>query len=190
MKWHLPDKWAHGSSSWKTDEFRSMAIPKRCSAIPRIRGCVSSCSMSTDGKGRLGYVEVSGSHRDIGIQLGRFGAEIAHRHLVATHAWTSVMAHRGTPAASRMHELVAARFPAYYQELTGLAEGLSLPFDDVFLWNCRGDVWASAPDGCTTVQIPGAAPLVAHNEDGDPGFAGHCALARISPAGGKAFAAF
>jgi len=146
--------------------------------------------MSTDEQGRLPYVEVSGSHYDIGAQLGRFGREIAHRHLVTTHAWATVMAHRNDGAVARMREMVAARFPAYWQELKGLAEGLGLPFDDVFLWNCRGDVWARAPDGCTTVQIPGDVPIVAHNEDGDPGFRGHCALAHVRPAAGKAFIAF
>ena len=125
--------------------------------------------MSTDREGRLGYIEISGSHHDIGVQLGRFGREIAHRHLVTTHAWATVMAHRDDGAVVRMREMVAARFPAYWQELKGLSEGLGLPFDDVFLWNCRGDVWARAPDGCTTVQIPGDVPIVAHNEDGDPG---------------------
>lgn len=146
--------------------------------------------MSTDEQGRLVYIETSGSPYDIGIQLGRFGAEIAHRHLVTTHAWASVMARRDVSALARMRVMTEAQFPAHWQELKGLADGLSLPFDDVFLWNCRGDVWALAPDGCTTVQIPGDAPIVAHNEDGDPGFRGHCAVVRVRPAGGKAFCAF
>jgi predicted choloylglycine hydrolase len=146
--------------------------------------------MSTDEAGRLGYLEISGSHYDIGVQLGRFGREIAHRHLVTTHAWATVMARRNDGAVTRMREMAAARFPAYWQELTGLSEGLGLPFDEVFLWNCRGDIWALAPDGCTTVQIPGDGPIVAHNEDGDPGFRGHCALAYVRPAAGKAFCAF
>src|SRR5262245_19832290 len=137
--------------------------------------------MSTDGSGRLGCIEASGSHHDIGVQLGRFGAEVAHRHLIATHAWASVMPRRDAGAVARMREMVAARFPAYWQELTGLADGLALPFDEVFLWNCRGDIWAAAPDGCTTVQIPRDPPIVAHNEDGDPGFRGHCALAQVRP---------
>jgi predicted choloylglycine hydrolase len=141
-------------------------------------------------EGRFGFVEASGTHHDIGVRLGRFGAEIAHRHLVRTHAWASVLARGGDSAAARMRATVQSRFPAIWQELTGLAEGLGLPFDDVFLWNCRGDIWAGAPDGCTTVQVPGAPPVVAHNEDGDPGFRGHCAIARVRPVGGRAFAAF
>ena len=146
--------------------------------------------MSTDAMGRLGYIEASGASYEIGVQLGRFGADIAHRHLVATSAWASVMAFRGDARVATMQQMVEARFPAYWQELRGVAHGLDLPFDDVFLWNCRGDVWAMAPDGCTTVQIPGSEPVVAHNEDGDPGLRGHCALAHVRPDGGRAFMAF
>jgi predicted choloylglycine hydrolase len=146
--------------------------------------------MSIEDERRLHYIEASGSHYDVGVELGRFGAEIAHRHLVATHAWASVMARRDDPAVARMRDMAEARFPAYWQELQGLSVGLGLPFDDVFLWNCRGDIWSLAPDGCTTVQILGEVPVVAHNEDGDPGFRGYCAVAHLRPAGGRSFISF
>lgn len=145
--------------------------------------------MSTE-TGRLGVLDVAGSHFDVGIQLGRFGREIAHRHLVNTRAWASVMAFRDHPDISVLRALTHERFPAYWQELQGLARGLDLPFDDVFLWNCRGDVWAMSPDGCTTVQIPGEEPVLAHNEDGDPGLRGSCAIAKVQPEDGRAFTAF
>lgn len=144
--------------------------------------------MSTDN--RLGFIEIAGTPNDIGVQLGRFGRDIAHAHLVKGHAWASVMAFRDDPRIVAMRRLVEARFPAYWGELQGLATGLDLPFDDVVLWNCRGDVWAFAPDGCTTVQIPGEEPILAHNEDGDPGFRGHCALAHVRPESGIAFTSF
>jgi predicted choloylglycine hydrolase len=86
--------------------------------------------------------------------------------------------------------LVEERYPHYWQELSGLADGLGLPFDEVFAWNCRGDVWAMAPDGCTTVQIPGSFPVIAHNEDGDPGLRSGCALATITPDQAQPFTAF
>lgn len=146
--------------------------------------------MSTDTGGRLQAIEAGGSPFDIGMALGRFGADIAHRHLVRRHAWASVMRHRDDERVIAMRETVEARFPAIWQELRGLADGLGLPLADVFAWNCRGDVWAMAPDGCTTVQVPGAEPVVAHNEDGDPAMRGHCALAHVRPAQGQAFTAF
>jgi hypothetical protein len=138
----------------------------------------------------LRRVEVAGTPFEIGARLGAFGREIAHRHLVRSPAWHSVLAFRNDSRVGEMRRLVAERLPWCWQELQGLAEGLALPFDEVFLWNCRGDVWAMAPDGCTTVMIPGDEPLLAHNEDGDPGFRGHCALAVVRPESGPGFAAF
>jgi predicted choloylglycine hydrolase len=82
-------------------------------------------------------------------------------------------------------------FPQIHEELLGLAAGLDLPAEDVFLWNCRGDLWSMSPDGCTTVQLPSRqGPRITHNEDGDPGFAGYCGLGLFAPADGPAFASF
>lgn len=138
----------------------------------------------------LSSLIVSGSAFDVGMSLGRFGAPAVHDVLVRGEAWAQVMRWRGSAALQHMATLVQQRLPACWQELRGLAEGLALPLEDVFAWNCRGDVWAMAPDGCTTVQLPGRAfPTFAHNEDGDPGLQGRCALAQIQVDGGSSFAA-
>ena len=107
---------------------------------------------------RLSYLTISGSPHEAGQALGRFGADAVHRHLLASRDWASVMQWRGSAQARAMASLVRERFPCVWAELEGLAAGLGLPFDDVFLWNCRGDLWAMAPDGCTTVQLPGKRP--------------------------------
>ncbi len=145
--------------------------------------------MSTDA-GHIAYFEVSGTPYDVGAQLGRFGAGIVHAHLIRSPAWQTVTAFRADPRLAAMRQLVEERYPAIWQELHGLAHGLDLPLYDVFAWNCRGDVWAMAPDGCTTVLVPGDEPAVAHNEDGDPGLRGHCALARVEPRERRAFTSF
>lgn len=89
------------------------------------------------------------------------------------------MQFRQHPMVQAMQRQVQERHPQYWAELEGLSYGLQMPFDDVFLWNCRGDLWAWGPDGCTTIQQPGKIARLAHNEDGDPLFAGHCAIAHI-----------
>lgn len=145
--------------------------------------------MSTE-KGGIAYFEARGTSRDVGVQLGRFGAGIAHAHLIGSPAWRTVTAFREDPRVAAMRQLVERRHPAIWQELQGLAQGLDLPLDDVFAWNCRGDVWAMAPDGCTTVLVPGDERVVAHNEDGDPGLRGHCAMVRVESDGSRAFTSF
>ena len=144
---------------------------------------------------RLGYIEISGEPYEMGVQLGQFGARAVNEYLTTTKAWATIISHRSDPRVKRMASRVEEKFPRYHAELAGLADGLQLPFEDVFAWNCRGDIWALAPDGCTTVQVPrehnsGGSHLIAHNEDGDPGFRGHCALLRATPTGGSAFTAF
>lgn len=146
--------------------------------------------MSIDRPSSLAAIEISGDPYDVGAQLGRFGAGVVNEYLTKTQAWAGIIAHCHDPRVVRMNEQVQEQFPRYWAEIKGLADGLDLPFAHVFAWNCRGDIRALAPDGCTTVQVPGARRTIAHNEDGDPGFRGHCALARISSTGGTPFTAF
>lgn len=151
--------------------------------------------MLVEAEERLAFIEAAGSPYEVGRSLGRHARAIVTQYLVRTHAWASVMAFRDHPRIAKARALTAARFPRYLQEIEGIAEGLGLPFEEVFAWNCRGDVWAMAPDGCTTVLLPSGAsgenrPQLAHNEDGHPGLRSGCALAHLRPAGGKAFTAF
>ena len=146
--------------------------------------------MSPDPAPRLTFLDLSGAPYDVGHALGRFGARAVHEHLTATPAWRELMRRAADERIRGMAATVRSQFPRYWAELQGLADGLGLPFDKVFLWNCRGDVRSMAPDGCTTVHFPGAPHVIGHNEDGDPGFAGHCAVVRITAEGGTAFTAF
>lgn len=143
--------------------------------------------MSTDSLVRL---DLAGDPYDIGLGLGRFGREAVHGHLLRTAAWARTMEHRDNARLQAMAGLVDRRLPDQAAELHGLADGLGLPFDAVFAWNSRGDLGVTAPDGCTTVRMPGARRVIAHNEDGDPGLRGHCALLHAAPRGRPAFTAF
>lgn len=138
----------------------------------------------------LRFIQTSGSHHAVGVALGAFGAQALHHYAKTSPAWHHIMRFRDHPAAQLLRQRVQTQHPAYWQELQGLAQGLDMPLDEVFLWNCRGDLWAWGPDGCTTVWQPGTPPVLAHNEDGDPLFAGHCALAHVELEHEPAFTAF
>ncbi|MGG7095891.1 hypothetical protein ACN0IJ_20205, partial [Shewanella indica] len=102
---------------------------------------------------KLSYLELSGGPKEIGHSLGRFGAPAVHAYLLSSAAWQGIMQSKGTAVASQLAQYTERYFPRIWTELQGLALGLELPFEEVFLWNCRGDLWAMAPDGCTTVQM-------------------------------------
>lgn len=139
----------------------------------------------------LSSIDLSGNPYDVGVALGRFGAESVRSRLVPSRFWSEIVVPaRKSARISAMKALVLDAFPAIYDEILGISDAVSLPFDDVFAWNCRGDLSARTPDGCTTVQLPGPVNLVAHNEDGLPGFDGHCALATVRPDHGPWFTAF
>ena len=139
---------------------------------------------------RLRFITIQGTPFEAGLQLGRFGAEAMQAYRQTSPAWASIMLHRNSPAVAQMADRVRTTFPRIWEELRGLATGLELPFDEVFMWNCRGDLWSMAPDGCTTVLQAGPPARITHNEDGDPLFAGHCAVASFAIEGGASFASF
>ncbi len=142
-------------------------------------------------KPMLAYLKIKGSPHEVGLALGRFGADAVHRYLKHSQSWATVMQWLGSNASSTMSQMVREQTPRYWQELQGLAQGLELPLEQVFLWNCRGDLWSMAPDGCTTVQLPGRDyPAFSHNEDGDPNFAGQCGMAEVQVDGQVRFSSF
>jgi hypothetical protein len=138
----------------------------------------------------LPLVRVSGSPGEIGVALGQAGREAVHAHLLRSEFWREMTSPAHAARVARMADGVRARFPWIGEEIEGLAEGLELPADQVMAWNCRGDLLASAPDGCTTVMVPGAEPVIAHNEDGLPFFRGACFRAEVRPDDAPAFTAF
>lgn len=129
----------------------------------------------------LTRIQGKGSAREIGRCLGLAGRDATRSLLVPHPLWAKVNSAGHLAAVSRMAEATRARFPLIWQEIEGLAEGLDLPVMQVFAWNCRGDLLASAPDGCTTVAEAGQTPMLAHNEDGFPFLRGKCFLAELEP---------
>lgn len=137
-------------------------------------------------------IAISGSPWQIGLQLGEFGRHAWQHKLTQTTLWQRVMALKSSPQALTMRDAVAAQFPAIWQELEGMAAGLQVPVEEVFAWNCRGDLVPSTSDGCTTVAgviAPGRV-LIAHNEDGFPQLRDDCALVSVTPEQGAAFTSF
>lgn len=139
---------------------------------------------------RLGWLDVAGSHFDVGLALGRRGRRAVHEALLESELWHTITDAGHDRAVARMLATTRQCLPWVLEEMEGLAEGLALPFEQVFAWNCRGDLLASCPDGCTTVMLPGEALCIAHNEDGLPFFDGKAFLARVKPADQPGFLAF
>lgn len=128
-------------------------------------------------------LRAAGTPREVGLALGRAGRDAVHRHLLACDYWRMVTGPAHAARAARLAGATRQRFPRIWAEIEGLAEGLGLPLAEVAAWNFRGDLIAAVPDGCTTVMLPGAEPVIAHNEDGLPFFRGAAMIAEVAAEG-------
>jgi hypothetical protein len=145
-------------------------------------------------------IEVAGDAYQVGRGLGDAAAR-AIRETVVHLARFRALA-RDWSGSDRLKALLGAAreaYPEYVREIEGIADGAGIAFDDIFLWNCRGDFPGGGDQrhadgaGCTTVMIPakGEEPgIVAHNEDDQAELDGHCFWVRVRPACGVGFTSF
>lgn len=157
--------------------------------------------------GRLRKFEISGcqSRREVGVALGKISAPVMQAYLAQSPTWSVLQERwRGHSHVEKLAALTRKLHAPLWEELEGLAEGLGMDLDDVFLWHCRGDLLCSTPDGCTSVaavlspaqqiqtlssekETCGAGGeeelvevLVGHNEDGEPFlYDGYCCIVDV-----------
>ncbi|WP_241649814.1 C45 family autoproteolytic acyltransferase/hydolase [Rosenbergiella collisarenosi] len=138
------------------------------------------------------FIRLSGSPWEIGEQLGAAGREAWHAIIVHTPLWQAVVAQQDGAKLIALAQRVQYHFPDIWQELQGLASGLAAPFNEVFAWNCRGDLLPSTSDGCTSLASRGTdgTLLLAHNEDGLPELYASSFLVDVTPLSGVGFMSF
>ncbi|MCX8966053.1 C45 family autoproteolytic acyltransferase/hydolase [Erwinia psidii] len=137
-------------------------------------------------------IDIRGSAFSVGQQLGESGRDAWHKKLTQTRLWQTVIGLSASDHIQAMRTAVIGQYPLIWQELQGMAQGLEAPLEEVFAWNCRGDLLRSTSDGCSTIAGGSATGswVIAHNEDGFPQLREECALASITPDDGPAFLSF
>jgi len=154
----------------------------------------------TGSTATLAQISAAGDSYAIGHALGTAAAAALHEVIPRIGRFRALNASADARRAAGVLEAAGrAAFPEFMREVDGIAAGADVPFEQVWLWNCRGDVAGggdqtrSALAGCTTVLLPGsdAEPgIIGHNEDDQPELNGHCFIARIEPDNGPAFTSF
>lgn len=105
--------------------------------------------------------------------LGAHAAADIRTVLAGLPSWPVAGRARRSPVLFRAIESASqVEHPDAYAELTALAEGAGVPFDDLLLANLRGDLGAGDGTGCTDLAWAGTPSLLGHNEDGAPVFDG------------------
>jgi len=143
-----------------------------------------------NNQSKLSWLRVEGTPIELGYKLGCYGRNAVQGPLRETELWREITSLKDSSRVKGFMKTTLAKFPQQWQELEGLAEGLQLPFEEVFAWNCRGDLLMDTADGCTTVMFPDECITLAHNEDGLPCLKGHCFIADVIAAEGNSFFSF
>ena len=141
--------------------------------------------------------QVSGEPYEIGYRLGEIARPGFADYMAQSAAWQAVRRWRGAPFVQTLRDAAREHCPALLAELDGMAAGLGWAAEDIFLWNCRGELIHNAPDGCTTLagmggnaSNPDTARFIAHNEDGDPYLRDRCPMVDIQSSDGPGFVSF
>jgi len=121
---------------------------------------------------QIPLVQARGTHREVGIQIGRacqVGIQdtlaALREDLLEGVSWEQMLRQSG-----RYLEFSRQAYPQYVEEMEGIAEGASVPFEEVFLSMCE-ELWeAAAWRGCTDMAARGRATkdgstLIAHTND-------------------------
>lgn len=145
-------------------------------------------------------VHCEGPPREVGHTIGkRFRSEIFRTLDGHDGLNTRFWPYSRTPAGrERYQHLVALhrnRYPEFFSELEGMAEGAAVPFEKLFLINLRGEFQRYTADGdgdgCSTCSLvsPDTAAF-GHNEDGLALYRGQTYLVRVRPQDKPVFVAF
>lgn len=147
----------------------------------------------------LRLIEAAGDPFSLGMAIGRAGGEAFRQVVRRLGRFQALQPWRGSERLAEIEACSRRAFPALMREIEGIAAGVDAPFEEVFLWNCRGDLPGNAgftgAQGCTDVLIPGdptsgRPALIGHNEDDAPQLAGHCFIVSARPDDGPAFSSF
>jgi hypothetical protein len=112
------------------------------------------------------------------------GEHMRHDVQALTQTWPllpRLREHVASPAGSgrlaAVRQASALRFPDVWAELAALAEGASVPLDDLALLNFRGDLGdVLGGIGCSDLAWRRDRSVIGHNEDGVPENVGHCTM--------------
>src|SRR5699024_6163856 len=88
----------------------------------------------------LTYSEFSGTPFQIGFASGQYGANAFHTTVYESEIWAQLCEHKSSDTLSELQAATQQHFPYIWDELQGLAKGLEAPFEEVFLWNYKGEL--------------------------------------------------
>jgi len=141
---------------------------------------------------RVGYIQAGGTNYDIGFQIGACLKEKLISHNRSRQAfYRKFYRKHNTPLCQIVEsseKLIAKHFPAYLEELKGLADGSTIPLNDILLLGSEETILNGAANRCTTFAYVGSQGVIlGHNEDWASGYEDKLYVVKAKPAAGTAF---
>ncbi|MEJ2721269.1 MAG: C45 family autoproteolytic acyltransferase/hydrolase [bacterium] len=140
-------------------------------------------------------IDVKGSHRDIGMQIGSAMGERITGHLELSPDYRSsveFLEGEGRETVEKMLAHARREFPHLVEEVEGMADALDIPFERLFAFQCRAEISVlKDAAGCSTIALcDGDRMILAHNEDGNDLNIGGMFLVKATPPSGVTFLSF
>lgn len=133
----------------------------------------------------------SGNNYKLGHLIGDASREIFSDYIKSSKHFEKLLPWRNSEWLTSVAKRIETTYPDIYSELQGIADGCQQDVLDILLWNCRGDLLPTGPEGCTSIAVKHADyALLSHNEDGDPNLRQHCFLLDATLDCGTRFLAF
>lgn len=141
---------------------------------------------------RVPYVETGGTNYDIGYHTGALLKEKLITHNGDRQSFYRKFSKKCSSPLCQIVEssvkLISQYFPDYMEELKGLADGSSIPLEEILLLVNEEAILNGAVNKCTTFAYKGAQSVIlGHNEDWTTGYEEKLYVVKAKPSKGTAF---
>jgi len=167
------------------------------SALPVLmQSCGKPRSEYTAGSAqRFDFLEVSGSYKNIGFQIGKtFGRNIREiiRRRKEWHSglMAALESKKGKLFSDKLLELSRKHFPHIVDEITAMADGAGLSFNALWCMSIKSELGALDKDdlGCSSIFYKDENSMrLFHNEDGSTDYDGLMFVVQVTPPSGVSF---
>jgi len=144
---------------------------------------------------RFAHLEIKGSYRDIGYQIGRVFKKNISEVINRRSKWHSRLINilnskEGQKLSAKLLEISQMQFPNVVEEIKGIADGVGISFDYIWAINIKSELGAVSkePPGCSSIFVKDDKNMwLLHNEDGHTAYKDIIFTIKVTPPSGVSF---
>jgi len=147
------------------------------------------------------YLEVKGSYKEIGLQIGKRLQSAIHRILDERYDWINNLMNISTSAegsiySNQLLKIATNIYPQYIQEIEGMAEGADIDFHKMWVMTIKNELTSFSNLESVAIREPGCSTIfyqdenktwLFHNEDGDKVYHNRMLVLKAVPPSGVSF---